>query len=54
MSVRNKTNYNRNKKYWKRKKNKKNLSVDTHIQYRFPQFSVRYCSNLAYLKIPLN
>ena len=43
MSVSDKTNYNKNKKYWKRKK-KKNLSVATHIQYCLPQFSMRYCS----------
>ena len=42
MSVSNKTNYNKNKKYWKIKK--KNLSVATHIQYCLPQFLMRYCS----------
>ena len=31
MSVSNKTNYNKNEKYWKKKTNKKNLSVATHI-----------------------
>ena len=52
MSVSNKTNYNKNKEYWKinNKENKeiiiikKNLSVATHIQYCLPQFSMRYCS----------
>ena len=44
MSVSNKTNYNKNKKYWKIKNKKKNLSVATHIQYCLPQFSKRYCS----------
>ena len=27
-----------------KEKRKKNLSVSTHIQYRLPQFSMRYCS----------
>ena len=48
MSVSNKTNYNKNKEYWKinKKENKeiiiiiKNLSVATHIQYCLPQFSM--------------
>ena len=52
MSVSNKTNYNKNKEYWKinnnenknNNNNNKNLSVATHIQYCLPQFSMRYCS----------
>ena len=44
MSVSNKTNYNENKKNWKMKNKKKNLSAATHIQYCLPQFSKRYCS----------
>ena len=35
MSVSNKTNYNKNKEFWKinNNNNNKNLSVATHIQY---------------------
>ena len=44
MSVSNKTNYNKNKKYWKIMKKKNDLSVATRIQYFWPQFSLRYCS----------
>ena len=40
MSVSNKTNYNKNKKYWTIYIYKKNLSVATHIQYCLPQFSM--------------
>ena len=36
MSVTNKTNYNKNKKYWKQ--TKKKPSVATRIQYCLPQF----------------
>ena len=52
MSVSNKTNYNKKEKYWKRMKRKNNLSVATRIQYCWPQFSMRYIVQKAYVKIP--
>ena len=47
MSVSDKTNFNKNKKYWKIKNKKKNLSVATHIQYCLPQFSKRLFKKLT-------
>ena len=52
MSVSNKTNYNKNKEYWKINNNKKYLSVVTHmfVCHNFQSDVVQK----AYVKIPLN